>query len=179
MKKPSQSNFQENVEQISIKQLVFSILSLAFKIQLFKIFVYVHAQSLCNPMDCSSPSSSVSGILQVRILQWVAVPSSRGSSRPRDQTHSPAFSVLQVEFLPLIHWGSPLNCQVSLKENWEITSFKLGFLRGTFNCESFLKAVLNFLLKSSQLSVHVHYQHLSTFGYEEKVDKYCFIINIF
>ena len=34
--------------------------------------------TLCNPMDCSSPGSSVHGILQARILQWVAVPSSRG-----------------------------------------------------------------------------------------------------
>ena len=40
--------------------------------------------ALCNPMDCSPPGSSVHGILQVRILEWVAVPSSRASSRPRD-----------------------------------------------------------------------------------------------
>ena len=38
-------------------------------------------------MDCSPPGSSVHGILQVRILEWVAVPSLRGSSQPRDQTH--------------------------------------------------------------------------------------------
>ena len=37
-------------------------------------------------MDCSPPGSSVPGILQARILEWVAVPSSRGFSRPRDQT---------------------------------------------------------------------------------------------
>ena len=41
----------------------------------------------CDPMDCSLPGSSVHGILQARILQWVAMPSSRGSSWPRDQTH--------------------------------------------------------------------------------------------
>ena len=41
---------------------------------------------LCDPMDCSLPGSSVHGILQARILEWVATPSSRGSSRPRDQT---------------------------------------------------------------------------------------------
>ena len=35
---------------------------------------------LCNPMDCSLPGSSVHGILQARILQWVIVPFSRGSS---------------------------------------------------------------------------------------------------
>ena len=37
-------------------------------------------------MDCSPPGSSVLGILQVRILEWVAIPFSRGSSPPRDQT---------------------------------------------------------------------------------------------
>ena len=42
--------------------------------------------SLCNPKDCSPPGSSVHGILQARILEQVAMPSSRGSSRSRDQT---------------------------------------------------------------------------------------------
>ena len=41
--------------------------------------------TLCNPMDCSPPGSSVHGILQARILEWVALPSSRRSSSPRDQ----------------------------------------------------------------------------------------------
>ena len=42
--------------------------------------------TLCDPMDCSPPGSSVHGALQARILEWVAVPSSRGSSPARDQT---------------------------------------------------------------------------------------------
>ena len=41
---------------------------------------------LCNPVDCSPPGSSVHGILQARILQWVAMPSFWGSSQPRDQS---------------------------------------------------------------------------------------------
>ena len=41
---------------------------------------------LCNPMDQSPSGSSVRGILQAKILDWVAMPSSRGSSQPRDQT---------------------------------------------------------------------------------------------
>ena len=45
------------------------------------------ATTLCDPMDCSPPGSSVHGILQARILKWVAVASSRGSSPPRDRTH--------------------------------------------------------------------------------------------
>ena len=40
----------------------------------------------CDPMDCSLPGSSVPGILQGRILEWVAMPSSRGSSQPRVRT---------------------------------------------------------------------------------------------
>ena len=39
-----------------------------------------------QPMDCSLPGSSVHGILQARILEWVAIPFSRGSSQPRDRT---------------------------------------------------------------------------------------------
>ena len=42
----------------------------------------------CNPMDCSPPGSSVRGILQARIPEWVAMPFSRGSSWPRDWTVS-------------------------------------------------------------------------------------------
>ena len=43
--------------------------------------------TLCNPTDCSLPGSSVRGISQARVLEWVSVSSSRGSSRPKDQTH--------------------------------------------------------------------------------------------
>ena len=39
-----------------------------------------------TPLDCSPPDSSVRGILQARILEWVAIPFSRGSSQPRVQT---------------------------------------------------------------------------------------------
>ena len=42
--------------------------------------------SLCDPMDYNMPSSSVHGIVQGRILEWVAMPSSRGASQPRDGT---------------------------------------------------------------------------------------------
>ena len=42
--------------------------------------------TLCDPVDCSTPGSSVHGILQARILEWVAISFSRGSPRPRDRT---------------------------------------------------------------------------------------------
>ena len=44
--------------------------------------------TLCNPIDGSPPGSSVPGILQAKILEWVARPSSMGSSQPRDRTHA-------------------------------------------------------------------------------------------
>ena len=42
--------------------------------------------TLCNSMNYSPPGFPVHGILQARILEWVAISSSRGSSQPRDQT---------------------------------------------------------------------------------------------
>ena len=42
--------------------------------------------TLCDPVDCSPPGSSVRGIFQARILEWVAISSSRVSSQPREQT---------------------------------------------------------------------------------------------
>ena len=45
----------------------------------------------CSPVNCSLPGSSLHGILQTRILEWVALPSSKWSSRPRDLTY-PAFA---------------------------------------------------------------------------------------
>ena len=48
----------------------------------------------CDPMDCSSPGSSVHGIFQARILEWVAIPFSRRSSWPRDQTQVSGISCL-------------------------------------------------------------------------------------
>ena len=55
-----------------------------------------HIRKLCDPMDCSLSGSSVHGILQTRILEWVARPSSRGSSQPRDQTHSSYVSCIGI-----------------------------------------------------------------------------------
>ena len=63
---------------------------------------------LCDHMDCSPPGSFVHGIFLARILEWVAMPSSRGSSRPRDQNHSSFVSCIGRQVL--YHWchlGSP------------------------------------------------------------------------
>ena len=64
--------------------------------------------TLCNPMDYSPPGSSVHGILQARMLEWVAMPSSRGSSRPRARTTSLLHLPLwQVGSLPPAPPGKP------------------------------------------------------------------------
>ena len=42
--------------------------------------------TLCDPTNCNPPGFSVYGILQARTLEWIAMPFSRGSSRPRDRT---------------------------------------------------------------------------------------------
>ena len=58
--------------------------------------MHVHsAMILFDPMDCSPPGSSVHGISQARILEWVSISYSRESSQPRNQTHdsvSPALA---------------------------------------------------------------------------------------
>ena len=56
--------------------------------------------NLCDPMDCSPSGSSVRGILQARILEWVATPSPRGSSWPRDRTHISFVSCMQTREAP-------------------------------------------------------------------------------
>ena len=49
-------------------------------------FFEVNYSSLCDPMDCSWPGSSVHAIFQARILEWIAISFSRGSSQPKGQT---------------------------------------------------------------------------------------------
>ena len=51
-----------------------------------QLFCHSVVSSSCDPKDCSLPVSSVQGISQARILEWVAISFSRGSSQPRDQT---------------------------------------------------------------------------------------------
>ena len=60
--------------------------------------------TLCNPVDCSLPGSSVHGILQTRILERVAISFSRGSSQPRDWTW---VSALQADALTSEPPGKP------------------------------------------------------------------------
>ena len=59
---------------------------LPFKYERVKVLVAQSCPTLCYHMDCNPPGSSVHGISQARILEWVAIPFSRGSSWVRDQT---------------------------------------------------------------------------------------------
>ena len=61
-----------------------------------KLNIIQSCPTLCDPMDCNLPDSSIHEILQARILEWVAIPFSRGASQPRDGT--------QV-LLKVIEWG--------------------------------------------------------------------------
>ena len=78
---------------------------------------------LCDPMDCSLPGFSFHGILQARILEEVAISSSRGSSQPRDWSHSLAYEITQPikNYLPhilgpLTFWDAHALCSVFLSK---------------------------------------------------------------
>ena len=76
-------------------------------------------QTLWNPMECSFPGPSVHGILQARILEWVAIPFSRGSSPPKDRLGAPALQADSLLYEPLLHVAqlyptlcNPMNCSL-------------------------------------------------------------------
>ena len=83
-----------------------------------KVFSYVCAElclvtqlcpTFCGPMDCSPPGSSVHGIFQARILEWVVISYSRGSSQPRDRTRVSCISSISRWILyHCATWESPL-----------------------------------------------------------------------
>ena len=95
----------------------------------------------CDPMDCSLPSSSVHGIFQARILDSVAISSSRESSQPRDQTH--------------VSWGSCIGrwilCHWASWEAWEAILFLLISSLKNFSISDtqHLRWVLNSALETS------------------------------
>ena len=82
--------------------------------------------ALCNSMDCSPPSSSVHELLQARILEWVAMSSSRGSSRPRDQTCISHVSCIgkwvfyHLQLLLYINMNQPQICLLPLETRYHL-----------------------------------------------------------
>ena len=101
--------------------------------------------SLCDPMDCSPSDSSVHGILQARILEWVATPSSKGSSLFRECTCVSCLLRWQASLYHERCLGSPLDKAVvqSLSHvQLFVTLWTAGF------------PVLHFLLEFAQTHVH-------------------------
>ena len=108
----------------------------------------VHAQlclTLCNPMDCSPPGSSVHGISQARILEWVAISFSREYSLPRDRTHISCISALADRFFTTMPLGRCLllhNLRHISLVYITVWSFKvIKFLHSISNAEKFLLTV--------------------------------------
>ena len=81
---------------------------------------------LCDPVDYSLSGFSVHGVLQAKILQWIAMPSSSGFSRPRDQTHVSCLQHWQPGSLPLAPPGSPKRdiCQHNEVKGYKINVIK-------------------------------------------------------
>jgi len=74
-----------------IKAMVFSVVTYGCESWTVKKAESVVTQlypTLCNPMDCSLSGSSIHGIFQARVLEWIAISFSRGSSRPRNRTQN-------------------------------------------------------------------------------------------
>ena len=87
-----------------------------------RVQTHAHTQScptLCDPMDCSPPGFSVHGILQARILEWVAISFSRGSSQPKDQTHISCISYNGRQIFTtshLVQTSDPIYCDDLCKD---------------------------------------------------------------
>ena len=75
-------------DRISNISTLFSLEGVSFFLSFFFFFLLVSqlCSTLCNSMGCSPPGTSVHGILQASILEWVSIPFSRGSSQPGNQT---------------------------------------------------------------------------------------------
>ena len=84
------------------------------------VWVCMYAQlcpTLCSPMDCSLPGFPVHGIFQARVLEWVTLSSSRGSSPPRDQTCISCMSCIAGRFFTSWAIGKALPVwQINIKE---------------------------------------------------------------
>ena len=85
-----------------------------------------HVQ-LCNPMDCGPPGSSIHRIFPTRILEWVAISSSRGSPWPRDQTHISCVPCIAGRFFPCWAIREAHERGIGLKSMWYLIYLILVF----------------------------------------------------
>ena len=100
----------------SFKPLCFGMICYAVRAAWKQANLFQSCPTLCNPEDCSPPASSVHGILQARILEWVAMPPSRGSSWPRGQTH--------ITHISYIGRGFFTTSVIWVPMQWELTRIK-------------------------------------------------------
>ena len=99
-------------------------------------------QTLCNSIDCSPPGSSVRGILQVSILEWVAMPSSRGSSPPRDWSCVSLHLSNKVS-LALVDWffnsrARPISTEFVLSKEWIKCEVKAEYCAGSWRQKKYM-----------------------------------------
>ena len=102
---------------------IFKPLHFKCNVSVWTVLVVQSCPTLCNPTDCSPPGFSVHGILQARILEWIAIPSSRERPNPGIEPWSPA---LQADYLPFELHGSLL---LSLYPNKRSIHFKIPLMR--------------------------------------------------
>ena len=111
-------------DSLSLCHLGSQVLKILFTRKL-KIYDYLWSEvaqscpTLCDPMDCSLPGFSVHGIFQARVLEWVVIAFSRGSSQPRDRTW--VSRIVDRCFYPLSQQGSPITTwsdEITLKLLW-------------------------------------------------------------
>ena len=97
--------------------------------------------TLCKSMDCSLPGSSVHGILQARILEWIVMPSSRGSFWPRDRTHVSYVSCIGRHVL-YHQWrlGSPIFRLPRCISSWLGLNLSLGLSDSSFPLSQMLES---------------------------------------
>ena len=100
-------------QTISYLEMTFIFFSLDTNPACMRVKSLQSCPTICNTMNCSPPGSPVHGILQARILEWIAMSSSRGSSWPRDQTLISCFYIVGGFFT---HWGT-----------WEVPLMKESF----------------------------------------------------
>ena len=91
---------------------------------------------LCNPIDCSPPGSSVYGIFQARILEWVAISYSRGLLNPRIETQSLGSPALAGRFFTTVLPGNHLTKRLYWKEAFSNSPKGIPQLKSGYPTES-------------------------------------------
>ena len=101
-----------------------------------KVLVAQSCLTLCSTMDCSLPGSSVHGLLQAKILEWLAIPFSRASFWPRDQTR--VSCIAGRFFCHLSHQGSPKSTDMGIHSFFQGIFLTQGLNPDPLHCRQIL-----------------------------------------